>query len=107
LNNLHLAPRSGAPSISHRIQVVLLTVAILLTVFPWDGTHAQAGSVVDQAQVQVPSPDQPDQRREESHELTPFFLIGIMINIVALSLFAIWAAREWKKKKPGHRTGDK
>ena len=38
--------------------------------------------------------------------MTPFFLIGIMINVVALSLFAVWAAREWKKKRPERRVGD-
>ena len=40
---------------------------------------------------------------EGSHELSTFFLIGIMINIVALTLFIAWAAREWKRKRPAGR----
>ncbi len=30
-------------------------------------------------------------------DLTLFFLIGLIINLIMLSLFIVWAVREWRK----------
>jgi len=103
----YFTQRSVSLSIVHRLQLTLLSAALLLTASCWDGAHAQNDSGVTQVQVQTTTPDRTDQVQEGSHELSSFFLIGIMINVVALVLFGVWAAREWKKKKPVSRVEDK
>ncbi len=39
----------------------------------------------------------PQSQSREHRELSVFFLIGIVINVVVMSLFALWMRREWKK----------
>lgn len=106
LKILHHIQRSVFPTIVCRLRATLLSVALLLAVCPWGAPYAQGDTGVPQAKVQTLSPDRPEKVREESHELSSFFLIGIMINVLALVLFAVWASREWKKKKPVQRSGD-
>lgn len=36
---------------------------------------------------------------KESREMSPFFKIGIAINIVMILVFGWWASKEWRRKK--------
>jgi heme/copper-type cytochrome/quinol oxidase subunit 2 len=103
----YFTQRSVSLSIVRRLQAALLSATLLLTASCWDGAYAQNDTGETQVQFQTTTPDRPDQVQEGSHELASFFLIGIMINVLALVLFGVWAAREWKKKKPVSRVEDK
>ena len=90
-----------------RISVLLL--AAVLTVCPGFVQQAAAQGSPDPVQgasLGTPAGNAAPED-EGSHELSAFFLIGIMINIAALALFAAWAAREWKKRKPAGPGGSR
>ena len=36
-------------------------------------------------------------KEKSKKELSLFFIIGIIINLIMLSAFIIWAVKEWKK----------
>lgn len=36
---------------------------------------------------------------EESREMSPFFKLGIAINIVMILVFGWWFSKEWRRKK--------
>lgn len=110
LNNEYSIRRSNLLVIVARMHFTLPVILLLLAAFSWDWSHAQSGSGVDPMNASAPgsgphvrnqSPvvDGFDGTREEPHELSTFFIIGISINVVVLLLFGAWAVKEWKKNK--------
>ncbi len=33
-------------------------------------------------------------------DLTAFFAVGMIINLIVLAAFFVWAYKQWKKKRP-------
>jgi len=60
-----------------------------------------AGSEEDVNQSIELQPDQPQAQNNlaEHDSLVGFFAIGVVINIVLVTAYFIWAYRQWKKKK--------
>ncbi|MBE9562498.1 MAG: hypothetical protein IMF12_06510 [Proteobacteria bacterium] len=48
-------------------------------------------------QVVIPTKSAQIIHEKPKKELSLFFIIGIIINLVMLSAFIIWAINEWKK----------
>ena len=43
------------------------------------------------------SPDEVTETRQKKRNLTGFWVIGILINIVVISAFVVWAVGQWRK----------
>lgn len=39
------------------------------------------------------------QTRTDNKKLTIFFMIGMVINVLFIILFLVWAVRQWRKHK--------
>lgn len=55
---------------------------------------APATQAIEDSAVVVDSELRADQHKDK---LTVFFAIGLVINIILMSLFGIWAVRQWRK----------
>lgn len=95
-------------------------VLLLLTILSSVALITQAASAAEPEQVnsktvyphKTPSADQQDNTAttelkkndrkiliEESREMSPFFKIGIAINIIMIIFFAWWFSTQWRAKK--------
>jgi len=48
-------------------------------------------------QVVIPAKSAQIIKEKPKRELSLFFIIGIIINLVMLSVILVWAVKEWKK----------
>ena len=94
---------SSRRSIAGRLRLALLAAVLAVSLSGVQEASAQGGTAAAQGTAAGVAAEHPGREYEGSHELSTFFLIGIMINIVALALFIAWAAREWKRKRPAGR----
>ena len=60
----------------------------------YDGRQAESEIRSPPASV---SPDEVTETRQKKRNLTGFWVIGILINIVVISAFVVWAVGQWRK----------
>ena len=44
-----------------------------------------------------------DSAIEPDHPMTGFFVIGVVINLILIAAFFVWARKQWKKNKHEER----
>ncbi len=60
----------------------------------YDGRQTESEIRIPPASIR---PDEVNETRQKKRNLTGFWVIGILVNIVVMSAFVFWAVGQWRK----------